>query len=89
MVQLHRGYIITVREKETKKSCNVSCKNREVDKAVHQLFLTEKMVSGPLNLTQPTIKCSKLTIEILEQGVKYHVVLVSLLLTLNIFHTLV
>ena len=33
-----------------------------------------------------TITCSKLTIETLEQGVKY--VLMSLLLTLNMFHTL-
>ena len=44
--------------------------------------------------TQPAIKCLKLTIETLEQGVKYvqgdaiGVVLVSLLLTLSIFHTL-
>ena len=30
------GCPITEREKKTKKSCNVSCKNREVDKAVHQ-----------------------------------------------------
>ena len=29
-----------------------------------------------------------LTIEALEQGVKYGIVLVSLLLTLNIFHTM-
>ena len=35
--------------------------------------------------SQPAITCSKLTIETLEQGVKC---LVSLLLTLNIFHTL-
>ena len=48
-----------------------------------------------------TITCSKLTIETLEQGVKYFqsqqsrhqndasgVVLMSLLLTLNMFHTL-
>ena len=42
-----------------------------------------------LYLSQPAITCSKLTIETLEQGVKYTngVVLVSLLLTLNIFHT--
>ena len=52
--------------------------------------------------SQPAFTCSKLTIETLEQGVKYvhnkvnnkdtrttlSVVLVSLLLTLNIFHTL-
>ena len=25
------GYLITEREKKTKKSCNVSCKNREID----------------------------------------------------------
>ena len=48
---------------------------------------------------QPAITCSKLTIVTLEKGVKYFkvnnkdtdangVVLVSLLLTLNIFHTL-
>ena len=39
---------------------------------------------------QSPITCSKLTIETLERGVKYatDVVLVSLLLTLNIFHTL-
>ena len=37
-------------------------------------------------LPQLAILCSKLTLETLEQGVK--VVLVSLLLTLNIFHTL-
>ena len=41
---------------------------------------------------QSAITCSKLTTETLEQGVKYvngvnGVVLVSLLLTLNIFHT--
>ena len=38
------------------------------------------------DISQPAITCSKLTIQTLEQGVKY--VLVSLLLTLNIFHTL-
>ena len=39
---------------------------------------------------QPAIICLKLSIETLEQGVKYAsgVVLVSLLLTLNIFYTL-
>ena len=43
---------------------------------------------------QPAIRCSKLTIETVEQDVKYvvkyanEVVLVSLLLTLNIFHIL-
>ena len=39
---------------------------------------------------RPAITCSKLTIETLEQGVKYaiRVVMVSFLLTLNIFHTL-
>ena len=37
--------------------------------------------------TQSAITCSKLTIETLEQGVKY-VILISLLLTLNIFHAL-
>ena len=36
---------------------------------------------------QPAITCSKLTIETLEQGVNGFV-LISLLLTLNIFHTL-
>ena len=36
--------------------------------------------------TQPAITCSKVTIETLEQGV--NLPLVSLLLTLNIFHTL-
>ena len=35
-------------------------------------------------ITQPAITCSKLTIETLEQGVKY---VQSLNLTLNIFHT--
>ena len=50
------------------------------------------------NITQPAFTCTKLTIETLEQGVKYvhmflffdaiGVILVSLLLTLNIFHTL-
>ena len=52
--------------------------------------------------TQPVFTCSKLAVEKLEQGVKYvqnwqwkhqnndaiGVVLMSLLLTLNIFHTL-
>ena len=28
--------VITEREKKTKKSCNISCKNQEVDKAVHE-----------------------------------------------------
>ena len=37
-------------------------------------------------VNQPAITRSKLTIETLEQGVKY--VIVSLLLTLKIFHTL-
>ena len=44
-----------------------------------------------LATSQPAITCSKLTIETLEQDVKcvtIGVVLVSLLLTLNIFHTL-
>ena len=45
-------------------------------------------------LTQPTITCSKLTIGTVEQGVKYvrrdvnGAVLVSLLLSFNMFHTL-
>ena len=41
-------------------------------------------------VTQPANTCSKLTIEIQEQGIKYlhGVALVSLLLTLKIFHTL-
>ena len=51
--------------------------------------------------SQPAFSCSKLTAESLEQGVKYiqsqqerhpyganDIVLVSLFLTLNIFHTL-
>ena len=42
--------------------------------------------------TQPAITCLQLTIEVLEQGVKYVTVktsvLVSLLLILNIFRTL-
>ena len=41
-------------------------------------------------VTLPAIACSKFTIETLKQGAKYVkicVVLVSLLLTLNIFHT--
>ena len=44
--------------------------------------------------SQSTFTCSKLTIEILEQGVKYvhalniDVGLISLVLTLNIFNTL-
>ena len=36
------GCIITERENKTKKSCNVSCKNREVDKAVHQTIFDRK-----------------------------------------------
>ena len=40
------------------------------------------------DVPQPTFTCSKLTIETLKQGVKYRVVLVSLLLTLKMFHTL-
>ena len=41
-------------------------------------------------LSQVAFTCSKLTKESVEQGVKYAngVALVSLLLTLNIFHTL-
>ena len=41
--------------------------------------------------SQSAVTCSKLTIETLEQGVKYAigVVLVSLLLTLNIFHLVI
>ena len=48
-----------------------------------------------LVISQPAFTCSKLIIKTLEQGVKYvqvnhkdDIVLVSLLLTLNIFHTL-
>ena len=45
-----------------------------------------------LNSYQPAITCSKLTIETLEQGVKYvqcqQKILGSLLLALNLFHTL-
>ena len=36
------GYAIREREKKTKKSYNVSCKNREVDKAVHQAIFDRK-----------------------------------------------
>ena len=36
------GYVITGREKKTKKPCYVSCKNREVDKAVHQAIFDRK-----------------------------------------------
>ena len=53
------------------------------------LLLVFKIVE---HFPQPAIICLKLTIEILEQGVKYvdanGVVLVSLLLTLNVFYTL-
>ena len=40
--------------------------------------------------SQPAFSCSNLTVTVPEQGVKYAIgiVLVSLLLTLNIFHTL-
>ena len=47
------------------------------------------MISANLRYTQPAFTCSKLTIETLEQGVKYvQSYMVSLLLTLNIFHIL-
>ena len=36
------GCVITEREKKTKKSCNASCKNREVDKAVQQTIFDRK-----------------------------------------------
>ena len=36
------GYLITEREKKTKKSCNVSCKKPEVDKAVRQAIYDRK-----------------------------------------------
>ena len=49
-------------------------------------------IRNNLYTNQPAFTCSKLTIKPLEQGVKYvqttGAVLVSLLLTLNIFHTL-
>ena len=50
----------------------------------------EAAVEGYSMKFQPAITCSKLTIETLEQGLKYAigVVLVSLLFTLNISHTL-
>ena len=38
--------------------------------------------------TQPAITSSKSTIKTKEHGVKYGAILVSLLLTLNMFHTL-
>ena len=51
---------------------------------LHHLLLTR------IETSQPEITCSKLTIETLEQDVKYAigVVLVSLLLTVSIFHPL-
>ena len=55
------------------------CKNENKRSCIN-----EKGHADPFS-TQPTFTCSKLTIETLEQGVKY--VLVSILLTLNIFHT--
>ena len=47
-----------------------------------------QLICGNILVSQPAFTCSKLTIETLEQGVATGVVLVSLLLTLNIFHTL-
>ena len=44
------------------------------------------LIHGEMATSQPAFTCSKLTTETLEQGVG--VVLISLLLTLNIFHTL-
>ena len=44
------GCAITEREKKTKKSCNVSYKNQEVDKAANKLSLTENTMSGPMTL---------------------------------------
>ena len=48
------------------------------------------IILGIITATQPTIICSKLTIETPEQGVKYvqSFVLVSSLLTLNIIYLL-
>ena len=48
------------------------------------------LIKSPQVLSQPVITCSKLTIETLEQDVKYviDVILVSLLLTFNKFHAL-
>ena len=34
--------VVTERERKTKKSCKVTCKNREVDKAVYQAIFDRK-----------------------------------------------
>ena len=59
-----------------------------VENDQEHLVATGEIIHVDIKLvsSQPAITCSKLTIETLEQGVKY--VLVSLVLTLNIFHTL-
>ena len=51
------------------------------------LFCTNNRVLI-LEYSQPAFICSKLTIETLEEGVKYVKVIDKDMLTLNIFHTL-
>ena len=53
-----------------------------------KLYFTDTVIKRVKDLAQPALKCLKLTIETLEQGVKIGVVLVSLLLTLSIFYIL-
>ena len=47
------GCVIKLRQNKTKKSCNVSCKNREVVKESIKLSLTGKMMSRPMKLNDP------------------------------------
>ena len=53
-----------------------------------KLYFTDTVIKRVKDLAQPALKCLKLTIETLEQGVKIGVVLVSLLLALSIFYIL-
>ena len=53
-----------------------------------KLYFTDTVIKRVKDLAQPALKCLKLTIETLEQGVKIGVALVSLLLTLSIFYIL-
>ena len=74
----------------------LKCKRDGILEKFHHKYLAESP-NASLQVSQQAFTCTKLTIEKLEQGVKYierdvkytnGVVLVSLLLTLNIFHIL-
>ena len=52
---LYCGCFITVREKKTKKSFNVPCKNQEDDKAIHQAIFDRKDDEWSIEVKDPLL----------------------------------